>query len=322
MIWRQSFRKYSNCLDKMEEYNKEYKICTVIVTYNRLDLLKGAIASLKAQEYPMDLLVVNNGSTDGTKEYLEDMEGIILINQDNVGGAGGFYTGFKYAAEHGYDFAWVMDDDIIARPDTLLELVKAYDFLKGEENVGFLCSNVTNSEGYMVNNPEVDNVKLNPTYHSSWNKYLGKGLIGVKSATFVSVFVPCAVVRKVGLPIKEFFIWGDDTEYTTRISKKYKYNSFLVGMSEIQHLRVGDKPIKLVELTDKNRIKMYQNSIRNEIFLNKKGYYDSKHNVIFILWHFVTFGKLLAKASFFKLKIFIKGIYQGLTFNPRIQYPV
>lgn len=299
----------------------KYKVCAVIVTFNRKDLLIGAIDSLKKQTYPLDILVVNNGSTDGTSEILNKIDKIMVINQDNVGGAGGFFTGIKYAVEKGYDFSWIMDDDVIADPKALENLILKYNELKDlGENVGFLCSTVTNVDGYMVNNPIIDDVKLNPTYHISWNRYLSRGMIAVKSATFVSVLIPTSVTLDVGLPIKEFFIWGDDTEYTTRISRKY--DCFLIGNSVVKHLRVGDKPIRLVELKDKQRINMQRNSIRNEIFLSRKGYYSSKHKIIFILWHFVTFKRLLMKGEWYKLKIFMKGIKEGLSFNPKIQFVV
>ncbi len=297
-----------------------YKVCAVVVTYNRLQLLKGALASLFRQTYKPDIVVINNGSTDGTTEYLQGIDGITVISQKNVGGAGGFFTGIKHAVENSYDFSWVMDDDVIVESDALESLLTDYNFLiRQKEKIGFLCSMVQNVDGYMVNNPAIDDVRLNPTYHASWNKYLGTGIVGVKSATFVSVLIPTEVTTEVGLPIKEFFIWGDDTEYTTRISKKY--NCYLCGNSIVTHLRVGDKPIRLIELTDKNRIRMYENSIRNEIYLNRKGYYDSKHKIIFILWHFITFGRLLFSGSALKLKVFVRGIFNGFRFNPKIQYP-
>lgn len=291
------------------------RICTVVVTYNRLALLKDAIEALKVQTEPSDILVVNNGSTDGTKEYLDGQTELLVIHQENLGGAGGFYAGMKYAAEKGYDFAWVMDDDVIPDVDALKSLKDAYDFLSVKEKVGFLCSTVVNREGIPVNNPNVD-LKRNKTGDVSWNKYLSEGVVGVSSATFVSVFVPCSIIFEVGLPYKEFFIWGDDTEYTNRISARY--SSYLVGRSVVMHLRNGGA-IDLVTLKDKNRIRMYKYSIRNNLYNNK--YYPAKEKIINYLWYFVIIGRLLRHAAFSKIFIVIKGIMEGLVFKPQIQYP-
>ena len=90
------------------------KVGIVVVTYNRYELLKEVIDALRQQTYQdFQIIVVNNGSTDGTSNWLSLQEDIITITQRNVGGAGGFYTGMKFVAENGYEFCWIMDDDVI-----------------------------------------------------------------------------------------------------------------------------------------------------------------------------------------------------------------
>ncbi|RYZ98092.1 MAG: glycosyltransferase, partial [Sphingobacteriaceae bacterium] len=87
-------------------------IVGVVVTFNRLDLLKNCITSLKRQTRSLDqIIVVNNGSTDGTEKWLNEQQGLIVIHQENSGGAGGFHRGMKEGYEHNYDWIWVMDDD-------------------------------------------------------------------------------------------------------------------------------------------------------------------------------------------------------------------
>ena len=69
------------------------KITAVVVTYNRLEKLKKVIESVRSQTASLlQILVVNNGSTDGSREWLESQNDIYLINQGNLGGAGGFNT--------------------------------------------------------------------------------------------------------------------------------------------------------------------------------------------------------------------------------------
>ena len=59
--------------------------------------MKICVETVRKQTYKyFNILVVNNGSTDGTKEWLVQQADIITINQENLGGAGGFYTGMKY----------------------------------------------------------------------------------------------------------------------------------------------------------------------------------------------------------------------------------
>ena len=71
-------------------------IIAVVVTYNRMELLKRNIRCLQQNKPISSIVIVNNGSTDGTTEWLAAQEGLTIINQTNVGGAGGFYTGIQY----------------------------------------------------------------------------------------------------------------------------------------------------------------------------------------------------------------------------------
>ena len=78
------------------------KVAAVVVTYNRIELLKECLEALEKQNYPCDILVVDNASTDGTEEYIS-----ALINKyknlyyqntgANIGGAGGFNFGMRWA---------------------------------------------------------------------------------------------------------------------------------------------------------------------------------------------------------------------------------
>ena len=56
-------------------------VSAIIVTHNRLDLLKTAIASVLSQSYKdIECIVVDNNSTDGTKDYCERIDGIRYIH--------------------------------------------------------------------------------------------------------------------------------------------------------------------------------------------------------------------------------------------------
>lgn len=95
-------------------------VAAVVVTYNRKELLKEAIDALLMQSVAeADVLVVDNASTDGTKDYIADYidQGqIIYINTgENLGGAGGFNFGMRKACEAGYKYVWIMDDDAIVK---------------------------------------------------------------------------------------------------------------------------------------------------------------------------------------------------------------
>ena len=196
-------------------------VVAIVVTYNRKELLKKCIKALLEQEKSdlCDILVIDNASTDGTKEeineYVNSNQIIYRNTGKNIGGAGGFNFGVKEAIKLGYKCIWLMDDDCIVYNDSLKELLIADEQLGGK--YGFLSSVVLWRDGTVCN---MNKQKIK----SDWYKkedLLKYSLLNTYYATFVSFFIRSEVVKEIGLPIKEFFIWGDDVEYTNRIYKKF-----------------------------------------------------------------------------------------------------
>ena len=93
------------------------RICAIVVTFNRLEKFRRTVERLLAE--PLDqVLVIENGSTDGTREWLRGLSEprlTVLEMAENGGGAQGFETGMREARNR-FDPDWylVMDDD--ARP--------------------------------------------------------------------------------------------------------------------------------------------------------------------------------------------------------------
>ena len=95
-------------------------ITAVVVTFNRRTLLERTVQSLRSQTLPLSrIIVVNNGSTDGTAEWLAGQADLIVITQENVGGSGGFATGIQAAYDAGADRIWCMCDCVLPLPTCL-----------------------------------------------------------------------------------------------------------------------------------------------------------------------------------------------------------
>lgn len=287
----------------------------VVVTYNRFALLKEVIESLRQQTYKeRQIIVVNNGSTDETPNWLSEQKDIYTITQENLGGAGGFFSGMKYVAENGYNYCWIMDDDVICDKDALAELVKA---IKVKENTGFVCSSVFAPNGLAMNTPHI-NLKVNENFYSGWYDFLDKGLIKVDAATFVSVLFATDIIRNVGLPYKDFFIWGDDSEYTTRISSNYP--CFMAVKSRVLHKRKVSQSLSFLNEKDPRRLKFYYYKFRNESFVHKIRNHGFK-KYSFLLQYLKTTAICFIKFDFNRLLILFKSKIAAIKFNPQIVYP-
>ena len=130
---------------------KTKRVGTIVVTFNRKKMLKECIEALLKQSYDnQEILVIDNASTDGTKDYIKkliDHKKVFYYNTGkNSGGAGGFNYGVREALKHGYDYLWLMDDDSIAEDkDALKILVEKAAYLK--DNFSFLAGLVKWTDG-------------------------------------------------------------------------------------------------------------------------------------------------------------------------------
>ncbi|RCL33403.1 MAG: glycosyltransferase [Puniceicoccaceae bacterium] len=293
------------------------KITAVVVTYNRLEKLKKVIESIRSQTASLlQILVVNNGSTDGSREWLESQNDIYLINQGNLGGAGGFNTGMKQAVLNGTDYVWIMDDDVYPEESALSELVNQLD---GRPKLGFACSSVVDPEGNCVNTPDILNHQ-NVLNYKYWQKNLADGVVYLEACTFVSVLFSVDIIKKVGLPIKDYFIWGDDTEYTYRIALEYKSPGIIVGKSQVIHDGSYSGAPSIVTEKDISRIKMQFYMIRNRIHYIKlyyKGNWLKKCIILFVVD--ILMILMRSDMKFRRLIVLFKGFFFGLIFNPKIE---
>lgn len=195
----------------------EQKIIAVVVTFNRLTLLKRAIEFIQKQTLPVcEIIAVNNGSTDGTTEWLASQGGLTVVNQDNVGGAGGFYTGIKTAYEHGADWIWCMDDDVYPS-ETCLETL--YSYPQRYSNIGIICPRRIQA-GEVVYGETLKFNLSNP--FRPLNRFLNAKDVGnhelvkIEGMAFEGPLISRAVVGAVGLPNKDLFIFFDDSDYSYR----------------------------------------------------------------------------------------------------------
>lgn len=178
------------------------KIACIVVTYNRLLLLKSCIEAIKNQSYnDFDIIIVNNGSSDGTTEWLSTQKDFIVINQNNSGGAGGFHNGIKYAYNHGYDYFWIMDDDGLPDKKCLESLLKG-----AKMGFHYVAPILYTIEG-ICHHPLILNTKCN--------------IISHEGGPFNAILLSKDLIKDIGLPNKHYFIWGDEFEFVNRIKENY-----------------------------------------------------------------------------------------------------
>ena len=290
------------------------KVIAIVVTYNRKYLLKECINSILKQDYSnCEVLIVDNNSSDGTKEYIVNElknNKVHYINTGfNLGGAGGFNFGMKEAYKLGCDFMWIMDDDCIVHNDSLKKLLEADNKLNGE--YGFLSSKV------LWKDNSICIMNIPKRSFSKWLKDYKKNMQTIEMASFVSLSIKTDIVEEMGLPIKEFFIWTDDWEYTRRISRKYK--CYFVSDSVVTHKSKENIGASIAIVDD--RLDRFKNLYRNDVVLyRREGIKGWVLLYIRLIFHKFKILKSNKKDKIKRIKIIDDAIKQGKGFYPKIEY--
>lgn len=184
------------------------KVIAVVVTHNRRKLLSECIDALRNQTRKLDaIFVVNNGSTDDTEQWLREQTDVDFITQSNLGGAGGFSRGIQTGYIRGYHWIWCMDDDGAPKEDALENLLAAEN-----HELRLLNCAVINKEdkksfvwktGSFKTIDEVNQHEIRGVGHP-----------------FNGTLINHRIVERVGAPKQHLFLWGDETEYYYRITRR------------------------------------------------------------------------------------------------------
>jgi rhamnopyranosyl-N-acetylglucosaminyl-diphospho-decaprenol beta-1,3/1,4-galactofuranosyltransferase len=188
------------------------RVCAVVVTYNRQELLRQCLLALRPQMGDGDcILVVNNAATDATSSMLrgEFPDVTVLDLPENIGGAGGFHAGMKWAFDAGYEWMWLMDDDGRPAPDCLSLLLQS-----ARPNC-VLVPAQQDEKGNLYGFALLRNGERRDA--TSEIAAQGKAVSGKFLFAFVGPLIRREIVMRIGLPNPEFFIWFDDYEYALRI---------------------------------------------------------------------------------------------------------
>lgn len=241
------------------------KIGVVVVSFNRRQLLEECLQALIHQSSPVDkILVVDNGSTDGTQEWLSGSEWAenplveLVVLPENKGGAGGFHAGMAKLIAENFDWIWMMDDDACPSQDALLKLIEIADDTRnvyGSLAVEGTCTSwataLLDEGGRIAKNAQDVPARAR-----------------VQSLPFLGFLVHRTLIESIGLPDPGFFIAADDVEYCLRASRNGA-DIVIAGESLIEHPKANTYEATLIG--------------RRFIFLRLppwKRYYDTRNRLL------------------------------------------
>jgi len=245
-------------------------VSVIVLAWNGLEVTRRCVESiLEMTEHPgFEVVAVDNGSTDGTVEYLRSVVGIRLIeNGKNLGFVGGNNVGIR---SNTGDVVLLNNDTEIIQADWLTRM---QELACSSPDVGIVGCRLVNGEGDLVHAGTYMPV---PSFwgqeYPGDEKDIGQYVRDreVESVIAACVYIKREVIEKIGPLDEDYFSYFEDTDYCLK-ARESGYRVFCCGRVTVKHLENAS--------TDLNRMD-FSGTFRQsrETFLSKwKGYYDSRY---------------------------------------------
>ena len=328
-------------------------IFALIVTYgNRFNFLQQVIDSC-IEEKVNKILVVDNDSEQESKEKLQELESKLSDRVDvvyldkNIGSAGGFKIGLeRILTNNDCDFVWLLDDDNVPERKSL-QVIKDYwsSLSKKDKNVALLSyrpvkDNIGYRNAILENKPDLvlgrKNSFLGFHYRDLPKKIIKQILLrtikrkpivhlrsgAVAVAPYGGIFISKDLIKKIGFPDEQFFVYGDDHEWSYRITKQGGRIILLLD-SRIHDCDVSwnvkkETKTNFESLVNAPTLRLFY-STRNRIFFEKNNLIDNVliYWINLILYVFIFLGYAFCFFNITNVIVFFKAIKDGY-FNTRM----
>ena len=197
------------------------RILVHVHTWNDADVIGNVLDAILQQSRAVEeILIVDNGSTDGTAELAYPEVVTVVRHRLNLGTSGAVKTGLEYALAQGYDWIWILDADSVPRPDALELLVRLVE--GGDGRIGAVCT----SHNLVKLGQMLRGRMLTPGGPRIPRLEADRNTVDCDSVIWSGALINLAVVARVGLPrAGTRGCWEDlsldygDIEYTYRIHR-------------------------------------------------------------------------------------------------------
>jgi N-acetylglucosaminyl-diphospho-decaprenol L-rhamnosyltransferase len=215
------------------------KTAVIIVTYNAMKWAEKCFNSLRQSSVPLDCIVIDNGSTDGSQEFIKNNfpEVDFIQSTENLGFGKANNIGIEKAYKNGTDFFYLMNQDAWLYTDSIVKLLDVYKKHPSKNEIGILSPmHIDGSEKlldifldkYIATNFEKTRL-ISDLYFQTLKQYYELSFINA-----AHWLIPKATIETVGGFNPYFFHYGEDVEYVNRVQFHQK-KVLLVPESKVVH---------------------------------------------------------------------------------------
>lgn len=209
-------------------YNKSNPfVYTVVLNWNHLDDLTLTIKSFMKQDYPnMKIIISDNGSNDGSQEYIKNHypKIILLENNDNLGWAAGNNVGIQYAIKNNAEYVLLANNDLYFEDKNIISTL-VNDLIKlKEKGINIIGTNVnyfsqkdkSHNTGWIMFPKSVKKGKVYNEFRRNYNLKISNNYKIVDFVSGCFILIDSSIFDKIGLLDENFFIYGEETEFSLR----------------------------------------------------------------------------------------------------------
>lgn len=193
----------------------EIKLLVIVVVYNGMRWLNKCLPSVNNSTVKGDLFIVDNGSTDGSIQYIKDNypEAVFHISDENLGFGKANNLGLQYAIDKGYDYVYLLNQDAWVENDTFAKLIS---FSVKHPEYGILSPIHCNREKLQIDRNFIE--------YAIPQSMISDGVLGKLQLFYDTQFVMAAhwmitsaCLKKTGGFSPTFPHYGEDNNYLQRV---------------------------------------------------------------------------------------------------------
>ena len=304
-------------------------VSILTVTYgNREKYVKRLVEAAQVLPNVKRIIIVWNGNRPLEQDFF--MKNLIhnVYMDTNTGSATAYSKGIEtfLTKYQSLDYLWMLDDDNLPKTHSLESLLEDYRTDDGSSvyNAFRIDRTELKQRGYQRYEPNsffefsIASKIRNKFFDLKKAKTKDKRFITCETVPYGGLLLPVGLVRTIGLPKKEMYLYSDDNEYTYRLTKqgliiKTDTEAHIVDMEESWYRKTSKPMFETVFHTDKLFNAVY--TIRNRVFFEKNNIMHQKFgylsNIIIYLIYVAVFYMPKNKSGIKRFKMIVRLISMG-----------